>query len=64
LTIAVENLAKKLTDSEAEGAKAMSVIHQLQELYADLEAHVESLTKENKELQEKQRSQDVAVKDS
>jgi hypothetical protein len=42
----------------------MSVIHQLQESYAGLEAHVESLTKENKELQEKQGSQDVPVKDS
>jgi uncharacterized protein YoxC len=42
----------------------MSVMDQLQESYAGLVAQVESLTKENKELQEKHNSQDVPVKDS
>ena len=42
----------------------MSVIDQLQESYAGLEEQVKIRTKENKELQEKQGSQDVPVKDS
>jgi hypothetical protein len=64
LTPGVENLAKELQDSEVEGAEAMSVIDQLQESYAGLEEQVKIRTKENKELQEKQGSQDVPVKDS
>jgi hypothetical protein len=64
LTPGVENLAKELQDSEVEGAEAMSVIDQLQESYAGLEEQVKIRTKENKELQEKQGSEDVPVKGS